>query len=87
VFTNSSEEIKSSCDTSISSEGNKSLGILFLIFSDALIVNHSDVIFKHGIKQRHVILLGFNGVREEEVSLIGDEVLNRDFFDPEDHIA
>jgi len=71
-FSTSSDEIESSSNTCVSSKCNKPLWVFF-VFSDALEVDDSEVQLKHTVKQRHVVALSLDSVREVKVSLTSNK--------------
>ncbi len=47
---------------------------------DLLVVHHLNVLRQTRIEQRHVVRLGFDGVREEEVGTVGKQLGDWNFF-------
>jgi hypothetical protein len=88
ILTNTSKEVKRACNASIPSEGDESLrhNSWLLWLSDALIIDHPNIQLKQLIQQRHVVRLRLNRVREKEVSLISQQILNRHFLNPKDNL-
>ena len=86
-FAHAAQEVKRTCNSSVASEGNESVGepLASGWFSDALKVDEADVALQEGVKERHVVVLRLNGVRKEEVGAAGKQVLHRHFLYAEDH--
>ena len=86
-FTDSAQEVKRTRNSSVASECNESVGEALAGggFSDALEVDEADILFEESVKERHVVVLGLDGVRKEEVGAAGKQVLHRHFFYAEDH--
>ena len=88
VLSDASEEVKSASNSSIPAESDESRRHLVSIDlggADALEVDEADVELQEFVQESHVVILGFNRVGKEEVSLVGHQVLYRDFFYAKDN--
>lgn len=69
----SMEDVDSTGDAGHLPEGHHSMALFVHQF---FVVYQSDALLENGVQKGHVALLGFDGVREETVSLLGDELVN-----------
>lgn len=84
IFTETFQEINSSCNTCILSKCDKSTVILI---SDFFVINQSYFLFQHLVQSWHVMRLGFNCVRKEHVSCVGNKLFNWHLFDSENKVT
>mmetsp|Transcript_54114 Transcript_54114/g.118615 ORF Transcript_54114/g.118615 Transcript_54114/m.118615 type:complete len:222 (+) Transcript_54114:557-1222(+) len=73
-------QIYHTSDSRKTSEGHQSTACAASGLSNALIVDQADPLRQHGVEQRHVVRLGFDGVGEKSVGALGQQISNRHLF-------
>ena len=86
VLPNATQEVKRTSNACVSAKSNETLRhpTVLLRLTNALEVNKPNLLLKKFVKQRHVVVLGFDSMREEEVSLVGEQVGNWNLLDAKD---
>lgn len=74
------ENIDSSSD---SSHFSKRYHPVPLIIHELFVVDESDSLLEDGVQERHVTFLRFNGVGEDAVGFVGDQLVDWDLFHAE----